>query len=464
VKKVETKKFLETLKVDKMASFVEKKEFSTSQVKIEAAKIIDKYFRILRPSIQNDSKYCHLPAYIKVLTGDVVQVKEYDQSGYICIKSFNCVAIKTLDSRGHLGHIPLECIDVIKPLKFKCFLCNDANFGYDFQQAILHLIQLHLSDMMSPCMEMYCCPNECGYKDNNLNRVLVHFVTWHQNDLCRWMDAKFGGQLIKLVMLHHQDGSKNEQILASELKLYKVKYSRLEKSFKGLEKEKIEEKVKCSRLLKESVEKEKEVSIRAQENWSKLLKETVEKEKATLKELNELREEILTVLTEEKDNLETNNSAMQNAKFLLEQENAWLKKDRKYFKDNCSRLKYSLTKKGESPFTAEYDKHKNNQNNNLMTDESKKAAKKIKDLKSDLVKVNDKLKKAKDELGKVEPPFIVEEVSECKCEAKESMIKSLSQEVQNWTQKVNTVQGLLELRDREIHLLKAQLTSQLQMS
>jgi hypothetical protein len=111
----------------------------------EALAIYGQCFQITKSS-SGSSLSCSLHKknihFANVVLGETVQVVRCRVSDDRCYNELNLVAVESLQ-RNRDGHVPVNCIDVNNPLKYKCFLCDNSNLTSHFDKARLHLIECH---------------------------------------------------------------------------------------------------------------------------------------------------------------------------------------------------------------------------------------------------------------------------------------------------------------------------------
>jgi HAMP domain-containing protein len=105
-------------------------------------------FRIKKSSSESRS-FCELQkrkvCLVNSFIGEIVQVDRCKFGEDRCYNKLNLVNVAFLH-RNVFCHVPVDCVDVNNPLKYQCFLCDNANLTSHFDNARMHLIECHPSE------------------------------------------------------------------------------------------------------------------------------------------------------------------------------------------------------------------------------------------------------------------------------------------------------------------------------
>jgi hypothetical protein len=103
-------------------------------------------FQIMKP-LSGSSVSCALHkkniSLGNVAFGETVQVVQCQVIDDQCYNELNLVVVEFLNRDGPVSHVPVDCININNPLKYKCFLCDNSDLGSDFDQAQSHLTECH---------------------------------------------------------------------------------------------------------------------------------------------------------------------------------------------------------------------------------------------------------------------------------------------------------------------------------
>lgn len=136
----------------------------------------------------------------QVEKGDIVHFVQCTKSRCYCRDDNDLISVEFLDGTDDVGHIPIECINVRKPLKYKCFLCTENTFMCNFGKVLNHLIEFHMLKTIAgqDCVQ---CPL-CHCKSNRVETIRDHFYDVHRKmDLIKFLDQRYCGQLIKYLLV-----------------------------------------------------------------------------------------------------------------------------------------------------------------------------------------------------------------------------------------------------------------------
>jgi hypothetical protein len=139
-----------------------------------------------------------------------------------CYNELNLVAVALLHNNGQV-HLPVDCIDVNKPLKYKCFLCDTSDLSSDFEKAKLHLIECHPKERWPGWLVPGTKFKSNGYDmayTRRLKRLLLG--QQHRADLVKLRQKtgeeseRFQGQLLRQKMHEEKNRFKTQLKLAQK--------------------------------------------------------------------------------------------------------------------------------------------------------------------------------------------------------------------------------------------------------
>jgi HAMP domain-containing protein len=340
--------------------------------------------------------------FVNTVIGEIVQVNRCRFGEDRCYNELNLVNVAFLHRKNVYCHVPVDCIDVNKPLQYQCFLCDNSNLTRHFNKARLHLIECHPSE----CWPAWITPENIAKPKpqyiTTLKRLLLNsYLSRGEYEYSKNGDLHF---------LRKQTGTENER--------FKVQLKKSNTDSREITAE-IEEKIFKIEALKSELQQEK--------IFNAYLEKKVDKLRAKKTEIEQLKATIGHLTNELKNSKATNGIVIEKPSLTLKRTRAEIELEDKECK--CSVIKIlnaDLEKKVDKLEKANTDI------------EMKKPE--IEQLKATISHLANELKNAKATIN------IEFEDKECKC----SVTKILNADLEK---KVDKLKGQLELREKEIRAL-----------